>query len=63
MGDVTMYDLYLPFVQHPDPAAVLRVEKITGPILLISSNRRTKIFKGDRGKTESPAGKTEWILW
>lgn len=63
MRNVTMYDLYLPLVQHPDPAAVPRVEKITGPILLISATRRTKIFKGDRGKNESPAGKTEWILW
>ena len=35
--DVTMYDLYLPLVQNPDPAAVIQVEKITGPILLISS--------------------------
>ena len=57
MGDVTMYDLYLPLVQHPDPAAVRRVEKITGPILLISSTRRTKIFKGDRGKNREPGRK------
>lgn len=35
--DVTMYDLYLPLVQHPNPDAVIRAEKITGPILLISS--------------------------
>lgn len=35
--DVTMYDLYLPLVQNPDPAAVIQVEKIIGPILLISS--------------------------
>lgn len=35
--DVTMYDLYLPLVQNPNPEAVIRVEKITGPILLISS--------------------------
>lgn len=35
--DVTMYDLYLPLVQHPNPDAVIRVENITGPILLISS--------------------------
>ena len=35
--EVTMYDLYLPLVQDPDPAAVIKVEKITGPILLISS--------------------------
>lgn len=57
MRNVTMYDLYLPLVQHPDPAAVLRVEKITGPILLISSTRRTKIFKGDRGKNREPGRK------
>ena len=35
--DVTMYDLYLPLVQNPEPDAVIQVEKITGPILLISS--------------------------
>lgn len=35
--DVTMYDLYLPLVQHPNPDAVIRAENITGPILLISS--------------------------
>ena len=35
--DVTMYDLYLPLVQNPNPEAFIRVEKITGPILLISS--------------------------
>lgn len=37
MREMTMYDLYLPMVQAPDPAAVIRVERITGPILLISS--------------------------
>lgn len=35
--DVTMYDLYLPLVQNPNPDAVIPVEKIAGPILLISS--------------------------
>lgn len=35
--EVNMQDLYLPLVQHPNPAATIRVEKITGPILLISS--------------------------
>ena len=35
--ELTMYDLYLPLVQNPNPAAVIPVEKITGPILLISS--------------------------
>lgn len=35
--ELTMYDLYLPLVQNPNPDAVIRVEKITGPILLISS--------------------------
>lgn len=35
--DVTMYDLYLPLVQNPNPDAVIQVEKITGPVLLISS--------------------------
>ena len=41
MRELTMYDLYLPVVQHPDPAAVIPVEKITGPILLISSKLDT----------------------
>ena len=35
--DVSMYELYQPLVEDPDPEAVIRVEKITGPILLISS--------------------------
>ena len=35
--ELTMYDLYLPAVQKPNPEAVIHVEKITGPILLISS--------------------------
>lgn len=35
--EVTMYDLYLPLVQDPNPAAVIKAEKITGPILLTSS--------------------------
>lgn len=35
--ELTMHDLYLPLVQNPNPAAVIPVEKITGPILLISS--------------------------
>ncbi len=39
--EVTMYDLYLPMVEHPDPAAVIRVENITGPVLLISSRMDT----------------------
>lgn len=37
LRDVTMYDLYEPLVLHPNPDAVIPVEKITGPILLISS--------------------------
>lgn len=37
LRDVTMYDLYLPLVQNPNPDAVTQVEKTTGPILLISS--------------------------
>lgn len=36
-----MYDLYLPLVQNPNPAAVIQAEKITGPILLISSKMDT----------------------
>ncbi len=35
--DITMTDLYVPLVKHPNPDAVIQVEKITGPILLISS--------------------------
>lgn len=41
MREVTMYDLYLPLVQHPNPAAVIQVEKITGSVLLISSKMDT----------------------
>lgn len=36
-----MYDLYLPLVQHPNPAAVIQAEKITGSVLLISSKMDT----------------------
>ncbi len=39
--EVTMSDLYTPLVEHPNPAAVIRAEKITGPILLISSKLDT----------------------
>lgn len=39
--EMTMYDLYLPLVQYPNPEAVIQVEKITGPILLISSKMDT----------------------
>lgn len=39
--ELTMYDLYLPLVQNPNPAAVIRVEQITGPVLLISSKMDT----------------------
>ena len=39
--ELTMYDLYLPLVQSPNPAAAIQVEKITGPILLISSKMDT----------------------
>ena len=35
--DITMTDLYVPLVKYPNPDAVIQVEKITGPILLISS--------------------------
>ena len=41
MRELTMYDLYLPVVQKPNPAAVIQVEKITGPVLLISSRMDT----------------------
>ena len=39
--EVSMYDLYLPLVQRPTPEAEIRVENITGPILLISSEMDT----------------------
>ena len=39
--EVTMYDLYIPLVQNPNPAAVIQAESITGPILLISSKMDT----------------------
>jgi len=39
--EVTMFDLYLPMVQHPAPEAEIEVENITGPILLISSKMDT----------------------
>lgn len=39
--EVTMSDLYLPLVKDPNPTAVIRVEEITGPILLISSKMDT----------------------
>ena len=35
--DITMCDLYEPVILHSNPEAVIQVEKITGPILLISS--------------------------
>lgn len=41
MRELSMYDLYLPMVTHPAPDAVIPVEKITGPILLISSKMDT----------------------
>lgn len=39
--ELTMYDLYISAVERPDPAGVIRVEKITGPVLLISSKMDT----------------------
>ncbi len=39
--ELTMYDLYLPLVQNPNPEAIIRAEKITGPVLLISSEMDT----------------------
>jgi len=39
--EVTMFDLYIPMVRNPNPDAVIRVENITGPILLISSKMDT----------------------
>ena len=40
-AELTMYDLYLPLVQSPNPSAVIQAEKITGPVLLISSKMDT----------------------
>ena len=48
--ELTMYDLYLPLVENPDPAAVIRVENITGPILLISSKMDTMWPSGPAAK-------------
>lgn len=39
--EVTMFDLYMPMIQKPNPASVIRAEDITGPILLISSRMDT----------------------
>lgn len=39
--EVTMFDLYIPLVEKPNPAAAIRAEEITGPILLISSKMDT----------------------
>lgn len=39
--EISMYDLYLPLVRDPNPEAVIRVENITGPILLVSSQMDT----------------------
>ena len=39
--EMSMYELYLPLVQNPSPDAVIKVENITGPILLISSRMGT----------------------
>ena len=39
--ELTMYDLYLPLVHDPDPEAVIKAERITGPVLLISSKMDT----------------------
>ena len=49
--ELTMYDLYIPLVENPNPAAVIRVENITGPVLLISSKMDTM------WPSESAAGK------
>lgn len=40
-GEITMFDLYLPMVQHPNPEAEIKAENITGPILLLSSKMDT----------------------
>lgn len=39
--ELTMYDLYIPVVENPNPDAVIQVERITGPVLLISSRMDT----------------------
>ena len=40
-GEITMFDLYMPLIENPNPEAVIRVENITGPILLINSKMDT----------------------
>lgn len=40
-GEATMYELYRPLVEAPDPRAMIRVEEIGGPVLLISSKMDT----------------------
>lgn len=40
-GEITMFDLYMPLIDDPNPEAVIKVENITGPILLISSKMDT----------------------
>ena len=39
--ELTMYDNYRPMIQKPNPDAVIRVENITGPVLLITSQMDT----------------------
>lgn len=41
MRELSMYDLYQPLVQNPNPEAVIQAENITGPVLLISSKMDT----------------------
>ena len=41
LRELSMYDLYLPVVQQPNPDAVIKAENTTGPILLISSKMDT----------------------
>lgn len=39
--EITMFSLYLPVVENPEPAAEIHVENITGSILLLSSKMDT----------------------
>ena len=39
--EVSMFDLYIPLVRRPSPEAEIKVENITGPVLLISSKMDT----------------------
>ena len=57
--EVTMYDLYIPLVKNPDPAAVIRAEQITGPILLLSSKMGLKDLRQRSAPFKPPIAAAE----